>query len=565
MNHLRTTFFIVMALLVVLAACAPQSTPAVVVVTATTVPTDTPTPVSAAPATEAPPVATAPLAPISLLPPMQIGSTFAYVDGSILVAVPGGPFTRGRKGGTDNPEEVVTLGDFWIYRTKVTNQQYKLCVATGNCTTPNLQDNQGYDDFKRLNDPVSGVTWQQGSAYCTWVHGQLPTEAQWEKTARGDDSRLYPWGNNAPVCDLLNFNNCIGATTNVVKYPQGKSPYEALDMAGNAFEWVNDWYDPQYYRTGPTQEPPGPDTGQRKSVRSSSYKSNKDQAPVAVRSFDFPDRHRRDLGFRCVVQDPTYFAPMCQQTSMVGTGPSGAPSGAGVTYDCPNVSVSFAELSCHDQSTNVTFHDDHGIPESGGAPPPPAMSLTGTCSGPTILDANTWVYNCTTVGSASIDSTCTPVGGPAPATCAPHYNLNSGTGMCEWDGTGTTGGACPSGYELDPTRNCCSAVPGSGVDYPACGVGTSLVEAPPGVFNCVPSAVAPPPPHDDTSFTVPDPCGPPPGYNPYGGSLDSSPLYSALTKTDQAQQPPLAPLSGFLTLGVLGLAIWINYHGRKRS
>jgi hypothetical protein len=496
---------------------------------------------------------------------MQVGSTFAYVDGSILVAVPGGPFTRGRKGGGDNPEQVITLSDFWIYRTKVTNQQYKLCVAAGKCTTPDLQDNQGYNDFKRLNDPVNGVTWDQSDAYCKWMNGYIPTEAQWEKTARGPDANIYPWGNGAPSCDLLNFNNCVGSTTSVVKYPQGKSYYDALDMAGNAFEWVNDYYDAQYYRTGPNQDPPGPENGQRKSVRSTSYKSGPDQTPAAVRFFDNPRNHRRDLGFRCVVDDPTYFAPMCQQTTLIGTGPGGGgPSGAGISYDCPVVSVSFAELSCHDQSSNVTFFDSKGIPGDPYLAWPPG--LPGGCDSGTPLDATHVVFNCTGSGPASINSACAPIGGPSPATCAPHYTINPGTGMCEWDGTGTTGGVCPSGYDLDPTRNCCTAAPGSGINYPVCGVGTTLVEGPPGFFNCVPSAVAPPPPHDDVFVTVPDPCGPPPGYNPYGGSLDNSPLYSALTKTDQAQQQvPVAPLSGFLTLGVLGMAVWINYSGRKRS
>ena len=116
-----------------------------------------------------------------------------------------------------------------------------------------------------------GVTYDQAMAYCNYVNGSLPTEAQWEKAARGPDGNLYPWGNDQPTCDLLNFNNCVHDLTDVMKYPKGKSAYGALDMEGNVFEWTADWYDALYYKNSPPGDPPGPDTGKARVIRSSSY------------------------------------------------------------------------------------------------------------------------------------------------------------------------------------------------------------------------------------------------------------------------------------------------------
>ncbi len=223
-----------------------------------------------------------------------------YVDGSIVVAVPGGPFTMGH-GGSDNPEHTVNLSDYWIYQGKVTNAEYGLCVAAGKCKAPDAVDDFTFNDVTHANDPVVGVTWQQASDYCGFVHGRLPTEAEWEKAARGPDGNIYPWGNNSPVCDYLNFNNCVGKITNVTIYRKGQSYYHALDMEGNVFEWVGDWYDALYYKSSAGQDPQGPDAGQVRSVRSSSYKSKIDQIPASTRFYEGPTTHVRTLGFRCVV------------------------------------------------------------------------------------------------------------------------------------------------------------------------------------------------------------------------------------------------------------------------
>jgi sulfatase modifying factor 1 len=470
MKHLRFTFYLSMILLALLAACAPQATP-----TATDTPTsaapaadtDTPTAAATEAPTEVPPTPT--LAPINLVPEMKVGATFVYADGATLVAVPGGPFTMGR-GGSDNPVHIVTLGDFWIYRTKVTNKQYARCVAVGECTPPDLTDNTVYTDPLRVNDPVNGVTWDQGQAYCTWVHGRLPTEAEWEKTARGPDANIYPWGNGAPACDLLNYNNCVGKTTDVNKYPQGKSYYEAFDMSGNAFEWVADWYDALYYKKGAAENPLGPDEGKVRSIRSSSYKANTDQVAASVRFYDYPNHHRRDLGFRCVVEDPGYFAPACEQIAFVGPDQGGGAQGPVVipTPDCPPVSGTSGGF-CNNNvpggepGAHLNFNPD----------PLPPGTLTTMPAG-CVLDPPgnlTNDYYCNVGGPASIQGYCTVPPPPVPAGCGPGYTPDPGDPKkCNWTGGGTEGTQCLPGDTYDPEHQCCSSAPGAGDTYNLCPV-----------------------------------------------------------------------------------------------
>jgi formylglycine-generating enzyme required for sulfatase activity len=441
---------------VVLAACAQTPTPVPVTLTA---PPRTPTPV-----------------PLDLSPSVEVGASFVYADGTTVVAVPAGRFVMGH-GGAANPEHPVTLSDFWIYSTEVSNRQYSICVAQGRCTEPNSTDDPDYAVFASQNRPVSGVTYDQARDYCAFMDGDLPTEAQWEKAARGGDARPYPWGDNAPSCDLLNFNSCLKHTSDVTAAPKGKSAFGVLDMAGNVFEWVADWYDPLYYRTGPAGDPPGPASGRARVVRSSGYRSNADQSLSYARFYSSPGDHRGDLGFRCVVKDLGYFAPACRSASTIA-----AADMTSVTPDCPEISIEVQASACrYGGGAVVTFTDDH--------PQDPNASFGGIV-GCTLLSGKPGSYplsyQCRHSSMAVMSSSCT-YAGIAGASCPAHYSLDVATGACQWDGTRTVGVDCPAGEFYDPVHHCCLTASGKLIDFPVCPVGTVFTETSSDAYACLPA------------------------------------------------------------------------------
>ena len=228
------------------------------------------------------------------------------------VFVPAGEFPMGSETSDPNadddekPRHPVYLYAFWIDRAEATNGQYAACVAAGACSPP-LQTNSRsrasyygnpiYEDY-----PVIYVSWSQATAYCAWAGKRLPTEAEWEKSARGTDGRIYPWGNFSPASTLLNYNGNVGDTTEVGSYPAGASPYGAQDMAGNVWEWVADWYGSGYYAISPYVNPTGPNSGDYRVLRGGAWDSHarlprsanrRWYPPSSNTAFDF-------LGFRCV-------------------------------------------------------------------------------------------------------------------------------------------------------------------------------------------------------------------------------------------------------------------------
>ena len=183
------------------------------------------------------------------------GRTTPKIPGLKFVGVPPGRFLYG------DGKTVLNIEEFWIAVTPITNAMYKLYKS--GWTFPTGQENH----------PVVNVSWDDAQAFCQWAGVRLPTEQEWEKAARGTDGRRYPWGDATPNAQRLNFNDAIGDTQPVGSYPAGASPYGALDMAGNVWEWVADWYGESYYAVSPRENPTGPAEGERRVLRGGAYNS----------------------------------------------------------------------------------------------------------------------------------------------------------------------------------------------------------------------------------------------------------------------------------------------------
>jgi len=228
------------------------------------------------------------------------------IDGMVQVFVPEGYFTMGNA--TDDPkadeDEIpshkVFLDAFWIDRTEVTNGMYLHCMEAEVCAPP--ARSIYYTKPEYADHPVIGISWVQAKAYCTWAERRLPTEAEWEKAARGTDGRIYPWGNTLPETKLSNFGHQFNETLPVGMYPKGASPYGVLDMAGNAWEWVADGYQSDFYSHSPEENPLSDSPVNRRVLRGGNWDSNEDGIRVTNRFWAFPGRNDID-GFRCVKSD----------------------------------------------------------------------------------------------------------------------------------------------------------------------------------------------------------------------------------------------------------------------
>jgi eukaryotic-like serine/threonine-protein kinase len=188
----------------------------------------------------------------------------------------------------------------------VTNASYNDCVNAGVCNPPtnagsftrsSYYGNSQYDEY-----PVIYVSWNMAKAYCEWRGAHLPTEAQWEKAARGTDERIYPWGKGLD-CQKANYNDghngCVGGTNKVGSYEAGKSPYSVYDLAGNVWEWVADWYSETYYGTSLPFNPLGPDSGQARVLRGGSWNRGQYDIRTSNRLRFAADYNNFDIGFRC--------------------------------------------------------------------------------------------------------------------------------------------------------------------------------------------------------------------------------------------------------------------------
>ncbi|MBE0683383.1 MAG: SUMF1/EgtB/PvdO family nonheme iron enzyme [Anaerolineales bacterium] len=236
-------------------------------------------------------------------PTPGIGSTMiSDKDGMTLAYVPAGEFVMGSNL-TFGPEHKIYLDAFWVDQTEVTNKMYAQCVAKNKCDPPTKVESYTHSDYygnTKFNEyPVLYVNWNMANGYCEWAGRRLPTEAEWEKSARGTNTNTYPWGEESPNANLLNFNNNLRDTTEIGTYPNGASIYGALDMAGNVWEWVNDWYSETYYQDSPLSNPLGPDSGTYRVLRGGSWSNRVDDVRTTSRIKYDPMDTSNGIGFRC--------------------------------------------------------------------------------------------------------------------------------------------------------------------------------------------------------------------------------------------------------------------------
>ena len=221
--------------------------------------------------------------------------------------------------GDELPAHEVTLDAFWMDQVEVTNGMYNLCVQAGACKLPVKLNSDNHVEYFNNPDfrdyPVIQVTWYDANAYCQWAGRRLPTEAEWERAARGDDLRPYPWGGEPPNELNSNSNNIASDVTRVGSYAAGASPFGVLDMAGNVWEWVADYYNQNYYGESPAVNPTGPENGgldHLRVIRGGSFQDGLFNLRVSNRGYEIgPDplaapseaayygRSSVKIGFRC--------------------------------------------------------------------------------------------------------------------------------------------------------------------------------------------------------------------------------------------------------------------------
>jgi formylglycine-generating enzyme required for sulfatase activity len=267
------------------------------------------------------PAATETEASLPLATPTALTTRIRTVDGMTMSFVPAGAFLMGGEGGDPNeqPPHRVFLEHYWIDQTEITNVKYALCVAVDACESPEQPGsetrNAYFGDVRYEDYPVIYVNWSMASAYCGWAEARLPTEAEWEKAARSADARIFPWGDEWDVHSprRLNFsdtndphggsdptaNDGFPETAPVASFEAGRSPYGLYDMAGNVWEWVADFFDPEYYQQGVALNPTGPLEGELRSVRGGSWVASQLVFRTFNRNGIHPSSAASGLGFRC--------------------------------------------------------------------------------------------------------------------------------------------------------------------------------------------------------------------------------------------------------------------------
>jgi len=236
-------------------------------------------------------------------PNLPLDTKTSAADGMEQVYVSAGEFFMGDNGNPnlkEYPEHPVYLDAFWMDKVEVTNAMYEDCVKSGECFAPVPRLNPYYGKWAYRDLPVVYVNWYGAEKYCAWAGRRLPTEAEWEKAARGTDARYFTWGNSRANPRLANFSETLFLEPlSVYRYPLGASPYGALNMSGNVREWVADWFDNRYYLNAPYENPTGPETGIERSLRGGAYDAVMDDITTFRRFKHEPDSAGLSRGFRC--------------------------------------------------------------------------------------------------------------------------------------------------------------------------------------------------------------------------------------------------------------------------
>jgi formylglycine-generating enzyme required for sulfatase activity len=248
-------------------------------------------------------------------------------DGMTQIFIPAGTL---KMGGIDVfaeadelPAHDVELDAFWMDQVEVTNGMYGLCVQAGVCAPPTKANSDNRPDYfgnlEFQDYPAVYITWSAAKNYCEWTGRRLPTEAEWERAARGDSVNTYPWGGEIPNETLSNSNNDLGDTSRVGSYAAGASPFGVLDMTGNVWEWVADYYDKNYYAESPGANPAGPESqpfALYRVIRGGSFQDGQRDSRLSNRGYEVgPDPNAipntaeyagnssSRVGFRCAEDD----------------------------------------------------------------------------------------------------------------------------------------------------------------------------------------------------------------------------------------------------------------------
>lgn len=219
-------------------------------------------------------------------------------NGAEMVLVAAGEFWMGSDDGNDDekPRHPVDLDAYYIDRYEITNGLYQRFMEATNRPGPRYWSDS---HLNGASQPVVGVSWYDAERYCRWVGKRLPTEAEWEKAARGDDGRRYPWGEQWDSSRANSKESQRNKPAPVGSYPSGVSPYGAHDMAGNVWEWVADWYAKDGYERSPRRNPRGPETGPWKVLRGGSWGYLPSLLRTTGRLSIMPDLQNTVIGFRC--------------------------------------------------------------------------------------------------------------------------------------------------------------------------------------------------------------------------------------------------------------------------